>query len=258
MFRLDAKTALITGGGSGIGAAIATAYATQGAHVWIGDLNMDAAETVANQIREAGGNAHAIQLDVTDFSSATAAVQTIADAHGRLDILVNNAGIGHVGTLLTTEEADYDRVMNVDAKGVYLCARAALRQMVGQSPQGGVIVNIASIASLVGIHDRFAYSAAKGAVLQMTRCIAIDHVGEGIRCNAICPARVHTPFVDAYLAKNYPGEEQAMFDKLSAYQPIGRMGRPEEIAALAVYLASDEAAFVTGAAYPIDGASTAL
>jgi 2-keto-3-deoxy-L-fuconate dehydrogenase len=189
--------------------------------------------------------------DVADAAGVAAAFEDVIGRFGRLDILVNNAGIAHVGSLGRTSEDDLDRLYRVNIKGVYLCARASIDKMLKQG--AGVILNMASIASLVGVPDRFAYSMAKGAVLSMTRSIAIDYVKQNIRCNCICPARVHTPFVDGFLAANYPGQEAEMFKQLSAYQPMGRMGRPDEVAALALYLCSDEASFITGAAYPIDG-----
>ena len=257
MFRLDGKIALVTGGGSGIGRAVAQTYARQGAALWIGDVDQDAGKAVADGINQAGDKARFVDLDVTNAESVERAFGEITTSAGRLDVLVNNAGVSHIGTVLEVEEADWDRVMAVNAKGVYLCSRAAVARMKAQHPPGGVIVNMASIASLIAVPERFLYSATKGAVIQMTRCLALDQVKDNIRCNCICPARVHTPFVDDYLKKNYPGREQEMFDQLAAYQPIGRMGEPEEVAALAVYLASDEAAFVTGAAYPIDGGVTA-
>jgi NAD(P)-dependent dehydrogenase (short-subunit alcohol dehydrogenase family) len=170
---------------------------------------------------------------------------------GRIDILVNNAGIAHIGTVESTTEADLDRIYSVNVKGVHLCSQAAVPAMVKEG--GGVILNLASIASLIGLTDRFAYSMSKGAVLTMTRSIAVDYVKQGIRCNCICPARVHTPFVDGYLRDTYPGREEEMFKQLSEYQPIGRMAEPDEVAALALYLCSDEASFITGQAYPIDG-----
>ncbi len=251
MFELTGKVAVVTGGGSGIGAAIATLFARQGATVALIDRDASAAETTARTIRDAGGRASALQCDVADTGSVADAFARVDADHRRVDILVNNAGIAHVGTIQQTAPEDLDRLYNVNVRGVYLCARAAIDIMLREG--GGVIVNMASIASLIGIPDRFAYGMTKGAVLTMTKSIAIDYVKRGIRCNCICPARVHTPFVDGYLAATYPGREDEMYRALSDYQPIGRMGRPEEVAALALYLCSDEAAFVTGQAYPIDG-----
>jgi NAD(P)-dependent dehydrogenase (short-subunit alcohol dehydrogenase family) len=197
-----------------------------------------------------------VAVDLAIRGGPEALVAAAIEQHGRVDILVNNAGIAHIGTIEQTTPDDLDRLYRVNVFGVYLCARAAVPIMLRQG--GGVILNMASVASLIGIPDRFAYSMTKGAVLTMTRSIAVDYVKRGIRCNCICPARVHTPFVDGYLARNYPGRESEMMKVLSDYQPIGRMGRPEEVAQLALYLCSDEAAFVTGQAYPIDGGVTAV
>ncbi|PYQ47907.1 MAG: short-chain dehydrogenase [Acidobacteria bacterium] len=251
MFELTDKIAAVTGGGSGIGEAIALLFARQGAQVAVVDVDEEAARRTADRITSAGGQARALRADVTDRASVHAAFVNIDADLGRLDVLVNNAGIAHVGTVETTPEEDFDRVYRVNVKGVYLCTQAALPLMLRGG--GGVIVNMASIASLIGIPDRFAYSMTKGAVLTMTRSIAVDYMKKNVRCNCICPARVHTPFVDGYLAVNYPGREQEVFDQLSAYQPLGRMGTPEEVAQLALYLCSDEAAFITGQAFPIDG-----
>ena len=251
MFDLSGKTAVVTGSGSGIGEAIARLFARQGARVALLDVDQAAAQVVAEAIRTDGGAASAWPCDVSEPGQVSAAFAEVQARHGRLDILVNNAGIPHVGALAGTTEEDLDRVYRVNVKGVYLCARAALPAMLGQG--GGVILNMASIASHIGVPERFAYSMSKGAVLTMTLSIAVDYVKHNIRCNCICPARIHTPFVDGYVAAHYPGREAEMLARLSAYQPVGRMGRPEEVAALALYLCSDEAAFVTGAAYPIDG-----
>jgi NAD(P)-dependent dehydrogenase (short-subunit alcohol dehydrogenase family) len=251
VFRLDGKVAAVTGAGSGIGQAIAMTFAKQGARVYVLELDEDAgAETIA-RIRSEGGTADVIACDVSNAASVLAAFDGVYTHVGRIDILVNNAGIAHIGTVETTTEADLDRIYSVNVKGVYLCSQAAIPKMIHRG--GGVILNLASIASLIGLEDRFAYSMSKGAVLAMTRSIAVDYIKQGIRCNCVCPARVHTPFVDGYLRNTYPGREDEMFKVLSEYQPIGRMAEPEEVAALALYLCSDEASFITGQAYPIDG-----
>jgi NAD(P)-dependent dehydrogenase (short-subunit alcohol dehydrogenase family) len=251
MFRLDGKTAIVTGAGSGIGAAIAELFALQGARVAVLDLDLEAARATAARVKASGGEAQALRCDVGDIAQVRESFALVLAAFGSLDILVNNAGIAHVGTLADTSEADFDRIQRINTKGVFLCAQAALPAMLGQG--SGVILNMASIAALIGIEARFAYSMSKGAVLAMTRSIAVDYVKQKIRCNCICPARVHTPFVDGFLAKNYPGKEREMFEKLSAYQPVGRMGTPEEVAQLALYLCCDASTFITGQAFPIDG-----
>jgi NAD(P)-dependent dehydrogenase (short-subunit alcohol dehydrogenase family) len=251
VFTLTGKVAVVTGGGSGIGEAIARLFASQGAQLVILDIHADAASRTSGAIRQAGGRADAFGCDVSDSAQVAAAFTAAERAAGRIDILVNNAGVSHVGTVANTPEEDFDRLFRVNVKGVYLCARAVVPMMLRQG--GGVILNMASVASLIGVPDRFAYGMTKGAVHTMTMSIAVDYVKQNIRCNCICPARIHTPFVDQFLARDYPGREQEVFRQLSAYQPIGRMGTAQEVAYLALYLCSDEAAFVTGHAYPIDG-----
>ena len=250
MFDLHHKVAVVTGAGSGIGAAIATLFARQGARIVVIDIN-EGADATVEAIRAAGGDAVARRCDVAVPDEVTRTFDEVHATCGRVDILVNNAGISHVGTVEQTTPEDLDRLYAVNVRGVFLCSRAGVGIMLQHG--GGAIVNMASITSLVGVADRFAYSMTKGAVLTMTMSVAIDYVKRGIRCNCICPARVHTPFVEGYLRKHYPGREDEMRRTLEEYQPIGRMCTPEEVAALALYLCSDEAAFVTGQAYPIDG-----
>jgi len=252
LFSLSNKHAAITGSGSGIGLAIAQVFARQGAEVYILDWNEAAAQEAANSIIAEGGKASAHACDVSNQAQIVEIFQKI----GSLDILVNNAGIAHIGTAESTSEADFDRVMNVNVKGVYNCLHAAIPLM--KEKGGGVILNMASIAATIGIPDRFAYSTAKGAVLTMTLSTAKDYLKYNIRCNCISPARVHTPFVDGFLAKNYPGQEAEMYEKLAKTQPIGRMAKPIEVAYLALFLCSDEAGFITGCDYPLDGGFTRL
>ncbi|OUJ71357.1 SDR family NAD(P)-dependent oxidoreductase [Hymenobacter crusticola] len=247
MFSLQGKTAVITGGGSGIGRAISLLFARQGATVHIVELNAEAAAHVLSEIQQAGGQAQVHQANVADQQQVLQVFEQI----GKLDILVNNAGIAHVGNVENTSEADFERVYSVNVKGAYNCLFAAVPRLKAQG--GGAIVNLASIASHVGITDRFAYSMSKGAIFAMTLSVARDYLADKIRCNSMSPARVHTPFVDGFIAKNYPGREEEIFDKLSKSQPIGRMGTPEEVATLALFLCSDEASFITGCDYPIDG-----
>lgn len=247
MFELNDKKAVITGAGSGIGRSIAKLFAARGAAVHLLDVGEDAGREVAHEIRRDGGTATAHACNVADQAAVLATFAAI----GPVGILVNNAGIAHIGRADTTTEGDFDRVMAVNVKGVYNCLHAAIPQL--RANGGGVIVNMASVAAWVGVADRFAYSTAKGAVMAMTLSVAKDYLQDRIRCNSISPGRVHTPFVDGFLAKNYPGREAEMFDKLSQTQPIGRMAQPDEVAALALYLCSDEASFITGTDYPIDG-----
>jgi NAD(P)-dependent dehydrogenase (short-subunit alcohol dehydrogenase family) len=257
VFSLDGRSALVTGAGSGIGREIALLFAKQGAFVFIGDINLEAATIVATEITSNGGRAQALTLDVTKLESATSAVRSIVDATGGLQILVNNAGIGMVGNLTETSPEDLARLISVNIYGVYNCSLAAVNQMLAQEPKGGSIVNIASIAGQVAVARRFAYGTTKGAVISMTQSVAMDYVDQGIRCNCICPGTVETPFVEAYLQRYHAGEVEETRKQLHARQPLGRMGRPDEIAPLALYLASDEAAYVTGAQMVIDGGLTA-
>ena len=250
MFDLTGKVALVTGGASGIGLAISKTFAKQGAHVHILELNIDLANQVVEDIKSSGGSAEAHVIDISKQADVVNVIDGIAEKQ-TINILVNNAGIAHVGRADNTAETDFDRVINVNVKGVYNCLFAAIPHL--KKAGGGVILNMASIAATVGIPDRFAYSTAKGAVYSMTLSVAKDYLADGIRCNSVSPARVHTPFVDGFIAKNYPGQEAEMFEKLSKTQPIGRMAKPEEIGALALYLCSDEASFITGCDYLIDG-----
>ncbi|MBZ5687789.1 MAG: glucose 1-dehydrogenase [Acidobacteriia bacterium] len=249
-FRLDSRVAVITGAGSGIGQAIASKFAAHGASIRILDVNQEGASITSEQIRKNGGDASIHICDVTDQSQVNAA---FADLVGRerIHILVNNAGVSHIGTVESTTEADFDRLVRVNIKGFYNCMHAIMPHM--RDNGGGVILNMASIAGSAGLADRFAYSMTKGAVIAMTYSVARDYLAHNIRCNCISPARVHTPFVDDYLKKTYPGREQEMFGKLAKSQPIGRMAEPGEVASLALFLCSDEASFITGADYPLDG-----
>lgn len=248
--RLDGKVAIVTGGGRGIGEAIAVRFAAHGAGVRILDIDREAAEKVARQIVNGGGDAQAHACDVVSREQVEEVFGELS-RKGPIHILVNNAGIAHVGNLENTSEEDFARVFDVNVKGFYHCMSAAIGPM--KASGGGAILNLASIAATAGIADRFAYSMSKGAVVAMTLSVARDYLPYKIRCNCISPARVHTPFVDGFIRRNYPGHEQEMFEKLARSQPIGRMGEPREIAALALFLCSDEAGFITGADYPIDG-----
>ena len=247
MFSLKNKTAIITGGASGIGKAVAVLFAKQGAHVHVFDMNEDGLAAAGSEITDAGGKTTAYKADVTNQAEIKALVEKI----GGTGILVNCAGISNIGKADSTTETDFDHIYQVNVKGVYNCLHAVIPFM--KKNKYGVILNMASVAGIVGLPDRFAYSMSKGAVLAMTLSVAKDYLADGIRCNSVSPARVHTSFVDNFLSKNYPGKEEEMFEKLSKTQPIGRMANPEEIAHLVLYLCSDEASFITGCDYPIDG-----
>ena len=252
MISLAGKRALVTGAGSGIGAAIAERFASLGAHVWATDRDESTARATANRIRRAGGTGDALQLDVTD-ASVTVQVAASLGPGGGLDILVNNAGIGHVGTILQASGDDLDRLYSVNVRGVFNMTRAFLPAMI--SRRSGVVINMASIGGVVGLRDRVAYCTTKFAVVGLTKCVALDHALDGIRANCICPGRVETPFFTARL-REYPDPEKA-YRELAATHALNRMGRPDEIAAAAAYLASDDAAFITGTALVIDGGLSA-
>ena len=249
-FSLSKKGVILTGGGSGIGKSIATTFASQGAEVYILDINSDAANDTAAEIIKAGFKAKAYRCNIADYKQVSEIINQITESSS-VDILINNAGIAHIGNIELCAEEDLDRLYEINIKGVYNCAKACIPIM--KENGGGVILNMASIASSVGVSDRFAYSMTKGAALTMTYSIAKDFIDHNIRCNCISPARVHTPFVDGFIKKNYPGNEADMFEKLSKTQPLGRMGKPQEIADLALFLCSDEASFITGSNYGIDG-----
>jgi NAD(P)-dependent dehydrogenase (short-subunit alcohol dehydrogenase family) len=238
--KLENKTAIVTGGASGIGKAIVEKFLLEGAKVHVLDLN-NTGDRMEMPFHH---------CDVSDHGQVLKVISDITNAEG-VHILVNNAGIGFVGNITNTSEADMDRLFSINVKGVYNCMYTCIPSMIEKG--GGVILNMASVAASVGISERFAYSMTKGAVRAMTFSVAKDYLDQNIRCNCISPARIHTPFVDAYLTENYPGKEEEMFDNLSKTQPIGRMGKPEEVADLATFLCSDEASFITGTDYPIDG-----
>jgi 2-keto-3-deoxy-L-fuconate dehydrogenase len=251
VFSLEGRHALVTGGASGIGEATVKELVRAGAFVWIADINLDAAEELAKSV----GSSQALNLDVTNSESIAAGVSRLS----RLDILVNNAGIGHVGSIQQTEPQDFDRLLNVNVRAVYLVTRAFLPLFLAAGESGGPagnIVNIASVAGLVGIKQRFAYCTTKGAVVAMTRQIAVEYP-KTLRINAICPGTVETPFVEGYLEKFHKDNKEEVRAELRARQPIGRLGRPEEVASMVRYLASDEAAFITGSLFNIDGGWTA-
>lgn len=252
MFLLHQKTAVVTGGGSGIGKEVCIILAKQGAKVYVVDLSEQSANDTVEIIKKEGGQATALVIDVSNQKVLMTAYAQIEAVH----ILVNCAGISHIGNATNTEEQDFEKIFNVNVKGVYNSLHAAIPIM--QKSGGGAIVNISSIVAKVGVSDRFAYGMSKGAVHAMTLSVAKDFIKDNIRCNSISPGRVHTPFVDGFLKKNYPGKEAEMFDKLSKTQPIGRMGKPVEIAHQVLYLCSDEASFITGSDYAIDGGYVTL
>ncbi len=252
MFSLSNKRAVITGGGSGIGKAVALLFAKQGATVFVADLNKENADSVIAEIAKEGGKGEAVILNVTNQADVVKAFTGI----NKIDLLVTCAGISHIGNAENTSEADFDKVYTVNVKGTYNCLHAVIPLM--KKNGGGSIVNISSVAAKVGLADRFAYSMTKGAVFAMTLSVAKDYVNDKIRCNCVSPGRIHTPFVDGFLAKNYPGKEKEMFEKLSKTQPIGRMGQPSEVANLILYLCSNEASFLTGSDHAIDGGFVTL
>ena len=254
--KLHSKRAVVTGGGSGIGRAICTRFADEGAEVFVLDIDLGNAEQTVAEITADGGRATAVKCDVSDNAAAKDFAASATAGNDRIDILVNNAGIAHIGNVENTTPEDLDKIFNVNVKGVFNGMQAVVPVMVRQG--GGVILNMASVVSKIGIPDRFAYSMSKGAVYTMTLSVARDYIDSNIRCNCLCPGRVHTPFVDQYLDKHYPDNREEMFRKLSESQPIGRMGNPEEIASLAAFLCSDDASFITGSAYDIDGGTTLL
>src|SRR5437867_3396747 len=253
MFSLQNKIALVTGSGSGIGASIADTFAKAGAFVFVTDLDEKSGRQTAEKITAQNGRAEFVPLDVTSEENCRRVAQIVHSSQGRLDVLVNNAGIGHVGTMLQTTGADLDRLYAVNVRGVFNVTKVFLPDMLKR--KSGNIINLASIGGVVGVRDRVAYCTTKFAAAGLTKSMALDHAQDGIRVNCICPGRVETPFVVARL-KEYPDPERAR-QEMSATQALGRMGKPEEIAAAALYLASDESAFVTGTEFIIDGGFSA-
>ena len=245
---MQSKIVLITGGASGIGLAMVQKFASLQSHVYFIDLNQAEGKKLEEQERKKGNSVTFLEGDLTQFAQVEKLIQSLPE---KLDVLINNAGIAHVGTVESTSEEDFDRIVSVNIKGMFHCIKASLPKL--KRGGGGAIVNMCSVAATIGIPDRFAYSMSKGATLSMTLSVARDYVQDGIRCNCISPGRVHTPFVDGFLAKNYPGQEHEMFEKLSATQPVGRMGTPEEIADLAYFLSAETGKFITGSNFTIDG-----
>lgn len=249
MFDLKNKIVLVTGAGSGIGAAIAEVFSRAQARVYVTDRDQRTGQETTERILGQSGQAHFLPLDVTDEESCRQAAAAVNSAHGRLDILINNAGIGHVGTVRETTGADLDRLYQVNVRGVFNVTKAFIDGMLAR--RAGVIINLASIGGVLAVRDRLAYCATKFAVVGLTKCLALDHAREGLRVNCLCPGRVETPFVRARL-REYPDPEKA-YEEMASTQAIGRMAQPEEIAHAALYLASDEAGFMTGTAFMIDG-----
>ena len=248
---LEKKVAIITGGGSGIGEGIATLFSQNKARVYILDIDEKKGMKVQNKIIENNNFGKFYNCDVSKKENVEHTINKILNVENNIDILVNNAGVSHIGTIEQTTTSDLDRLYEINVKSIFFVTKSIIREMVKNN--GGVVLNLSSIVAKVGVEDRFAYSMSKGAVLAMTLSIAKDYIANNIRCNCICPARIHTPFVDDYLKKNYPGQEKIVFEKLSKFQPIGRMGHPNEIANLALFLCSDAGSFITGTAYDIDG-----
>jgi NAD(P)-dependent dehydrogenase (short-subunit alcohol dehydrogenase family) len=245
---MHSKTVLITGGASGIGLAMVKKFAAEGCHVYFIDTNHTEGTKVQIEEHEKGFPVKFLEGSITDYAQLEKLIQSVP---GKIDVLINNAGISHIGKVENTSEEDFERLFQVNVKGMFNCIKACLPKL--KEDGGGSILNMCSIAATIGIPDRFAYSMTKGAALSMTLSVARDYVQDGIRCNCISPGRVHTPFVDGFLAKNYPGQEKEMFAKLAATQPIGRMGTPEEVAELAFFISSDAGSFITGANFNIDG-----
>ncbi len=257
LFDLSKKIAVITGGAAGIGKSISDLFAQQGATIIILDIDESNGKQAVEDLQSNGGKADFYPCDTSKQEQVNKVFDTVYEKYGQLDILVNNAGIGHVSTIETTTEEVLDRLYNINIKGFYNCMQASVKKMKKQE-KGGVILNMASITSLIGLKERFAYSMSKGAVYTMTLSVATDYIDYKIRCNCLCPARIHTALQDYNISRNFPGREKEIFKEWSEYQPIGRMGRPEEVAYFALYLCSDEASFVTGSAYPFDGGVTKL
>ena len=247
IFSLKNKVVIITGGSSGIGRAISILFAQQGAEVHIFDLQSPLSKETISEVKQFNKSSNFHPVDITNETLVFDEINSLE----KIDILINNAGIAQIGNVENTSSEDFQKIFDVNVKGAFNCIKAVIPNMV--SRKSGVILNMASVASSVGIPDRFGYSMTKGAIKSMTQSIAKDYISKGIRCNCISPARVHTPFVDGFIAKNYPNNQDEMFQKLSASQPIGRMAKPIEIAHLALYLCSDEASFATGCDYPLDG-----